>query len=256
MINVLHFISEYIYVYVWVIFTTCINIIAPISASTVVNPVTAFFTDPQRAIGIGAFTFFLTGLHRVYIFRKEIVSDPENITLIRKWLPYSIIGALVGGLAITSISERFLAFIIIIVSSYFITKTIHYLITGHKSERRMGTMSQFIIFTLSGFLQGSGMQGADIRNNYLRTFVSEVSVRAVGSVFGLTNFFIAGSMVLLRNHLLRSDIIFILTLIPFLVVAQACGVRFLFKLNDRNAKILAISLSLLGVILLTYKYLL
>lgn len=254
--TIFHFVSEYIYVYVWTIFTTSINIIAPISASTVVNPVTAFFTDPQRAIGIGAFTFFFTGLHRVYLFRKEILSDSSNVELIKSNLPFSIVGALFGGLVITYINAKALAVVIILTSLYFIFKTIWHLISAQTRVRRVGKLGHILIFTLSGFLQGSGMQGADIRNNYLRTFVSEVSVRAVGSAFGLTNFFIAGSIILLRNRLLMSDIIFIATLIPFLIVAQIYGVHFLRKMEDRHAKMLAVSLSVIGIILLTYKYLL
>ena len=253
---VFDFISEYLYVYLWTILTAGINVVAPMSASTVVNPVTAFFTDPQRAIGIGAFTFFCTGLHRVYLFRRELLSDEANVALIKKWLPYSIVGALTGGFLITNLNEKLLAVIIILMSSYFIIKTIFYLMTEKKEVRRESSLTQALIFIVSGFMQGSGMQGGDLRNNYLRTFVSEVSVRAVGSAFGLVNFFIAGSVILLRNHLTVRDIIFIVTLIPFLMVAQIYGVKFLVKLKDRSAKIIAITLSILGVILLTYKYLL
>jgi len=250
------FISEYLYVYLWTILTAGINVVAPMSASTVVNPVTAFFTDPQRAIGIGAFTFFFTGLHRVYLFRKEILSDTANVALIKKWLPYSIIGALTGGFLITNLNEKLLAIVIILMSSYFIMKTILYLVSEKKEVRKESSLTRPLIFIVSGFLQGSGMQGGDIRNNYLRTFVSEVAVRAVGSAFGLVNFFIAGSVILLRNHLTTRDVIFIVTLIPFLMIAQIYGVKFLVKLKDRNAKIIAVTLSILGVILLTYKYLL
>jgi len=60
-------------VYLWLIVTTFVNIIAPLAGSTIVNPVTAYFTDPQRAIGIGALIFCGTGLHRVYLFKKEII---------------------------------------------------------------------------------------------------------------------------------------------------------------------------------------
>jgi uncharacterized membrane protein YfcA len=254
--GILDFISEYFYVYLWQILTAGINIIAPISASTVVNPVTAFFTDPQRAIGIGAFAFFCTGLHRVYLFRRELVSDETNVALIKKWLPYSIAGALTGGFLITNLNEKVLAVIIILMSSYFIVKTVYYLITEKKEVRKESSLTRALIFVVSGFMQGSGMQGGDLRNNYLRTFVSEVSVRAVGSAFGLVNFFIAGSVILLQNHLTIRDIIFIITLVPFLMIAQIYGVKFLVKLKDRNAKIIAITLSVLGVVLLTHKYLL
>lgn len=254
--SVTHFISEYIYVYAWMIFTTIVNIVAPLSASTVVNPVTAFFTNPQRAIGIGAFTFFVTGLQRVYLFRREILSDSTNTALIKKWLPYSIIGAFMGGLTITYINERFLGIIIIVLSSYFIAKTIYHILSERKVIKEKHPLSQLLIFMISGFLQGSGMQGADIRNNYLRTFVSEVSVRAVGSAFGLVNFFIAGGVILLRNHLTKDDVIFIFALVPFLMLAQIYGALFLRRLQDRQAKILAVILSFLGVLLLVYKYLL
>lgn len=254
--SVSHFISEYIFVYAWMVFTAIVNIVAPLSASTVVNPVTAFFTDPQRAIGIGAFTFFITGLQRVYLFRREILSDSANVALIKKWLPYSMVGAFTGGLTITYINERFLVIVIICVSSYFIAKTIYHILSERKPIKEKHPLSRLLIFIISGFLQGSGMQGADIRNNYLRTFVSEVSVRAVGSAFGLVNFFIAGSIILLRNHLTKGDIIFIFTLVPFLMLAQMYGVVLLRKLQDKHAKIIAVMLSFLGILLLTYKYLL
>lgn len=91
-----HFFLQYVYVYIWLIFTTFLNILAPLAGSTVVNPVTAYFTDPQRAIGIGAFIFCCTGLHRVYLFRKEILSDEKNSAIIKTLLPYSMLGA-VGG---------------------------------------------------------------------------------------------------------------------------------------------------------------
>ena len=254
--SVTHFISEYIFVYAWMIFTTIVNIVAPLPGSTVVNPVTAFFTDPQRAIGIGAFTFFLTGVQRIYLFRREILSDTTNLALIKKWLPYSIIGAFTGGLTITYINEKFLVIVIIALSSYFIVKTIYHMFRERMDLERGNPLSQFFIFLISGFLQGSGMQGSDIRNNYLRTFVSEVSVRAVGSAFGLVNFFIAGSVILFRNHLTKGDIIFILTLMPFLMLTQIYGALLLRRLQNRQAKIIAVTLSFLGILLLTYKYLL
>ena len=100
------------------------------------------------------------------------------------------------------------------------------------------------------------MPGADIRNNYLRTILSEVSVRATGSVLGLINFFIGGTVIFLHNRLTNKDVIFILTLIPFLIIAQIYGKKFLDRIKDSHAKIIAVSLSSLGVILLTYKYLL
>jgi uncharacterized membrane protein YfcA len=256
MTAVLGFLSEYIWVYLWLIGTTFVNIVAPTSGSTVINPVTAFFTDPQRAIGIGGFIFFLTGLHRVYLFRKEIFAEKRNVDMIRAMLPYSIVGAIMGGFVISYIPIKPLVVIIVIVSTYFIYKTLRQIILRTNLEKKSGGLGFAFIATFSGFLQSSGMPGSDMRNGYLRTTLSEVSVRAVGSAIGLVNFLIAGTIIFLHDKLTTRDMIFVATVTPFLIPAQIYGKKFLDAMSDRNAKIVAISLSLLGVILLTYKYLL
>ena len=255
MSTIFTFVSQYFFVYIWLILTTFINIVAPTSGSTVVNPVTAFFTDPQRAIGISGFLFFFTGLHRVYLFRKELFSDSNNIKMVMRMLPLSIVGAICGGFFISYINVSILALIIVVVSIYFIYKTIVQIIFKKKLEKTSHKLSFLFVSALCGFLQASGMPGSDMRNNYLRTVLSEVSVRAVGSAIGLVIFFISGTIIFMHNKLTHNDIIFIITLIPFLLFAQIYGKKFLDKMADKNAKLLAVSLSLLGVILLSYKYL-
>ncbi|MDO8555372.1 MAG: sulfite exporter TauE/SafE family protein [bacterium] len=256
MTSVVNFVSEYFYVYLWLVFTTFVNIVAPTSGSTVINPVTAFFTDPYRAIGISGFIFFFTGLHRAYLFRKEILSDKLNLRAIKSMLPYSIVGAIGGGLLISYLNIKLLAATIVVVSVYFIYKTIKQIIQKAKIEKKNSGLGFAFIALLSGFLQSSGMPGSDIRNNYLRTSLSEISVRAVGSAIGLVNFFIGGTIIFLSNRLTHKDIIFIVSIIPFLIIAQIYGKKFLDKMTDRKAKILAITLSSLGIVLLSYKYLL
>ena len=247
------FISEYIFLYIWLITTTFINIMAPTSGSMIINPVTAFFTDPQRAIGIGAFIFFITGLHRVYLFRKEIFQDKKNVKTIKTMLPFSALGAVVGGTLISYLNAKLLAGIVIVASCFFVFKTLRRL--SVTIEHKEGSKKSLIsVAFLSGFLQGGGLSGADLRNNYLRSIVSEVSVRAVGSATGLMVFFITGTIIFFHNFLKSSDVILILTLIPFLIFAQIYGKKFLHKMKDRNAKILSIALSLVGIALLAYKY--
>lgn len=256
MINVLSFVEEYIYVYLWLIVTTFINIVAPMAGSTIVNPVTAYFTDPQRAIGIGASIFFCTGIHRIYLFRKEIFEIKENRDTIKTILPYTIIGAILGGSFISYLNTKVLVIIIVTVSTYYIYKTLLQIFVQKNNKGKSSHLSKVFVSTLSGFLQGAGMPGSNIRDNYLRTFLSEVSVRAVTTVIGVVNFFIAGTIIFLHNHLTYKDLIFIVSVVPLLVPAQMYGKLFLDKMDDRNAKSLAIILSLLGVVLLTYKYLL
>jgi uncharacterized membrane protein YfcA len=213
-------------VYLWLIITTFVNIIAPLAGSTIVNPVTTYFTDPQRAIGIGAFIFCCTGLHRVYLFRKEILSDEKNIRTIKTILPYSIVGAIFGGSVISYLNTKVLVVVIVIVSLYFIYKTLLQIYKKKDIEKNDSHLSKVSVSVLSGFLQGSGMPGSDIRNNYLRTILSEVSVRAVGSVIGIVNFFIAGVIIFLHNRLTTKDIIFIITIVPLLLPVQIYGKSF------------------------------
>ncbi len=247
------FITDYLYIYLWLLFTTFVNVIAPLPGSVIVNPVTAFFTDPQRAIGIGAYIFVCTGLHRTFLFRKEILKEERNIRIIKIMLPYSMLGALLGGTLILYLNIKALVVLIIFTSLYFIIETIRRFNTTTK-KNDIEIKGNILVSVLSGFLQGAGMPGSDIRNNYLRTVISEVSVRAVGSVIGVVNFFVAGTVILFHNQLTQTDLIFIATIVPLLIPVQIYGKRYLDRLGDKHAKILGISLSLLGILLLTYKY--
>lgn len=255
MSSIFSFIQDYIYVYLWLILTTFINIVAPLAGSVTVNPVTAYFTDPQRAIGIGAFIFACSGLHRVYLFRTEIFNDEKNIRIIKVLLPYSILGALAGAFVLVSLNTKVLVILIVLASFYFIYKTILQLYRPRTIEHEGTHLGKAGVSIISGFLQGSGMPGSEIRNNYLRTILSEKSVRAVGSVEGVPVLFISGITVLLHNHLIQNDLIFVVSIVPILLVAQSYGKMFLDKIPDTHAKIIAIAFSLLGVGLLTYKYL-
>jgi uncharacterized membrane protein YfcA len=251
----IEFVSGYYLPYLWLLGTTFLNVIAPISGSVITNPVMAYFTDPQRAIGIGAAVAFFGGIHRIYLFRKEILDDARNIKIVKQMLPYSIAGAMAGGLLISSLNVQLLALIVVVVSVHFIYKTARQIISTEKKEESKSRLGYVMIAMLTGFFQGSGMPGADIRNNYLRTVLSEVSVRATGTILGATNFLVAGTVIFLHNKMRSDDIIFVVSLIPFLFIAQIYGKRFLEKIPDRIAKIIALCLSLLGVILLVQKYL-
>lgn len=253
--SVSDFIQDYIWVYVWLILTTFVNVVAPMAASVTVSPVTAYFTDPQRAIGIGGFIFFCTGLHRVYLFRKEIFEDKKNLKIIKVILPYSLAGAVLGGLVVSSLSAPLLALIVVIVSLYFIAKTILQMYRPNEGPQEGTHLGKMTVSALAGFLQGSGMPGSDIRNNYLRTILPEKSVRGVGSAVSIFSFLTSGLIILFHNHLTRSDLIFVATVVPLLILAQIYGKMFLDKIPDSHAKIIAIAFSLLGVGLLTYKYL-
>ena len=254
--SVYTFVEQYFFVYIWLIAMGLIDTVAPVSASTITNPVTAFFTDPQRAIGISTLLFFLTSIYRVFLFKKEIFHDKHNFGVLKSMLPFTIIGAIAGGLTISHINTNILVVIIVSISIYYIYKNINQIINNTIVEKKIGGFSSISVATLSGFFQASGMPGGDIKRGYLRTVLPEVSVRAVSYALGMFNFFIGGSIIFLSNKLPTSDLIFIVTILPPAVLALKYGKLILEKISDRNAKILATALSIIGVVLLTYKYLL
>lgn len=254
--TVVVFVHDYLYVYLWVIFTTFLNLIAPLSGSAIVTPVTAYFTDIQRAIAISAFTFVLSGIHRVYLFRHTVADSKENTNVLKVMLPITLVGAILGGLFISYVPTKLLVSIVIVVSLYFMYKTVMQLLNKGEMRKQRSLLELPVVTLLSGFLQAAGMPGSDIRNNYLRTRMEETSVRAVGSIVGILNFLVGGTIIFVHNKLLPTDIIFVISLLPFLVLSQEFGKKILDKIPDAHAKIIALSLSLIGITLLAYKYLL
>ncbi len=70
--------ENYILLYLWMSFTTFLNMFFTVSGSGIVNPITAVLTDPYRAIGIGYTVFLIGSIQRVYLFRKNIFSEKKN----------------------------------------------------------------------------------------------------------------------------------------------------------------------------------
>ena len=147
--------------------------------------------------------------------------------------------------------------ILVAVSSIFlIVKTIKSLFTTKKTISKDSIKNDVLVAIITGFFQGSGMPGVDMRNNYLRTVISEVSVRAVSSVVCISNFFVVFVVIFFHKKMLVTDLYFVISIIPMLIIAQIYGKKILIKLADRTAKLISVSMSMVGVLLLIYKYLL
>jgi uncharacterized membrane protein YfcA len=245
------FLHEYFLVYVWLISTTIVDMIAPLSGSSVTTPVVAYFTDPKRAIGIVSFLFAITAVYRVYVFRKEIFSDKHIMKILSLMAPISALGALGGGFFISYINPKILVVIIILISFYYILKNA---LRPRNASQRLSHLSMVSISLFSGFLQAAGMPGGDMKRNYLRTQISELSVRAVSSALLFVNLTIGGTILLAHSKLTATDMIFVITCAPFLCISIVYGKRILEKIPDRQAKLLASSLSFVGILLLIYKY--
>jgi hypothetical protein len=70
--------ENYILLYLWLSFTTFLDMFFRISGSGIVNPISAALTDPYRAIGIGYTIFLLGSINKVYLFRKDIFQEKKE----------------------------------------------------------------------------------------------------------------------------------------------------------------------------------
>jgi uncharacterized membrane protein YfcA len=228
-------------------FTTFLNIFF-IVPNTIINPISAALTNPYRAIGIGSFVFFINSLQRAYLFRKEIFTDSKNKSLLKKMIPFSILGAFIGSLFISRLNTTLLSVVIIVTSLYFIYSTILILLVDNKNKNEGRIiLGPIPVSILTGLIQGVALPGADIRAGYLRTKVSEVSVRAVSSFIGLFNFLILSTVLFINHKMPTADIWFVISLIPALFLIQHIGKKILVKIPDKYAKILALTMSIVSL---------
>ena len=248
--------ENYILLYLWMSFTTFLNMFFTVSGAGIINPVTAVLTDPYRAIGIGYTVFLIGSLQRVYLFRKNIFGENKNLHYLKLMIPPSIVGAIAGGFLLSQLNIKLMTGLIIFSSAYFIFKTIKSLF--HIKEREIAdeiAITAVTVALYTGFLQGASLSGVDIRNNFLRSHISEVSVRAVSSTIGLFNFLIVSAVLLFSKKLLQSDLVLILALIPVLLLVQIFGKHILIKLKDRDAKIIALTMSVVSLLILVSSFL-
>ena len=237
--------ENYILLYLWMSFTTFLNMFFTVSGAGIINPVTAVLTDPYRAIGIGYTVFLIGSLQRVYLFRKNIFGENKNLHYLKLMIPPSIVGAIAGGFLLSQLNIKLMTGLIIFSSAYFIFKTI----------KSLFHITAVPVALYTGFLQGASLSGVDIRNNFLRSHISEVSVRAVSSTIGLFNFLIVSAVLLFSKKLLQSDLVLILALIPVLLLVQIFGKHILIKLKDRDAKIIALTMSVVSLLILVSSFL-
>jgi uncharacterized membrane protein YfcA len=170
-------------------------------------------------------------------------------------VPVSVAGALLGGLFLTSLNMTVMMWLIILSSVYFIYKTVKSLI-----ENKVEAMSEKMhlgvvaVALFTGFLQGASLPGGDMRGNFLRSHISEVSVRAVSSVIGLFNFLVVSVVLLFSNKLLKSDLLFIVAFVPAMILFQFIAKQVLVKLNDTHAKIIALTMSIVSLVVLVVSF--
>ncbi len=227
--------------------TTFINIVVPISGSAVITPLLALLTDPHQAIGIASAFFVMNGIVRTFTFRASIQWAEIRVLL----LP-SIVAAAIGALALVAIPEEWLLVIILLFSLYFLLKKLKVI---PKREKPSPVLNHFIGM-LSGFLQGTGLAGSDLRNQYLYAQdLSIAEVHGTTSLIGTSNFFIATIIRLYTGQLTLPAIEPLLYLLPIVILAIWLGKHALYKVPQKVSDRIVMGIMIIVVLSLAYEIL-
>ncbi|MEK7555532.1 MAG: sulfite exporter TauE/SafE family protein [Patescibacteria group bacterium] len=237
-----------IFIYIALALSSFVNILVPISGSATVTPFLAILTDPHRAIALASFYFLLSGIIRVYIFRKDI-----QFKYIKPLLPISLVGATIGALSLVKIDTKPLLLILLFFTLYFFYK----ILKQHFHNRAYTPTNKLAISTtglLSGFLQGTGLAGSDLRNNFLYSEGLNLSqVHGTTAIIGSANFLVATVARLYTKQVVVPDLLPLLYIIPFTVLGIWIGRKSLLKINKKYTDWIILSVMAVIIIFLALK---
>lgn len=225
--------------------STLVNIIVPITGSATVTPLLAMIVDPHRALGMATFVFFLSAPPRVFFFWKNIQWREVKVLL----LP-SAIAAFIGAFALVIIPARWLLILILLFSIYFLLKKLHIIPKSEKPSH----LVDYVVGLLSGFLQGSGLSGSDLRNQYLYAQDLKIAeVHGTTALIGGTNFLIATLVRLYTGQLALPDIPLLLYLFPVIFFATWLGKKALYKIPQKISDRIVIGVMTAVILIFAYK---
>lgn len=225
--------------------STLVNIIVPITGSATVTPLLAMLVEPHRALGMATFIFFLSAPPRVFFFWQNIQWHEVRALI----LP-SAVAAFIGAFALVVIPAQWLLILILLFSIYFLLKKLRLIPKSEKS----GHLANYVVGLLSGFLQGTGLSGSDLRNQYLYAQDLKISeVHGTTALIGGTNFLIATFVRLYTEQLSLPDIPLLLYLFPVIFFATWLGKKVLFKIPPKISNSIVIGVMVTVVLLLAYK---
>lgn len=248
-----------VFTYIILTVLTVVNIIIPIPGSSIVTPILATLTSPQKALALASFYFFMSAIIRVTVFRKNI-----NWIEIKEFLPISVLCAIIGVLITTQLPERILLLIILFTSTYFLLQKIGIIKTKTEElksgpcEKKSGFEYYFQkgIGALSGFLQGAGISASDLRNNYLLAKGMSVSDLHGTSAFIGGSIFLTSIIVrLCVKQVTLPDLLPLLWIFPFMILGTLAGKKILTKLDKKTHSVIVVLIMLLSIVFLTIKIL-
>jgi uncharacterized protein len=224
--------------------TTFINILVPLPGSAIVTPLVALFTDPHKAVGLTSFLFFLSSIISVCVFRKDI-----ELSYLKILLPFSVMGAIAGAFCIGMVSALLLYLLILGVCTYFLIKKL--MKAPVRKQSRFGGQA---IGTFSGFLQGTGLAGSDLRNSYLYSRdLTVAQVRGTSMLVGAAVFLAATAVRIGTGQLAIPDLVPLLYLLPFMIIGTLLGRKALHLIDKRYGDRIIIVLMAIVIISLIWR---
>ena len=236
----------YFWIYPLLFLSSMINIIVPISGSAVVTPLLSVPFGAKEAIALASFLFVITGLFRIFLFRKHLkVSHIKNI------LPLSIIGAAIGALTFVRLDNLAITLLIIGFLSVFLVRKVHNInrkgplpapkkITGHA------------VGFISGLVQGAGVTGGvDLRNGFLLSHnLTLQELNGTTAVIGTTNFAVATLLRLYTNQISFPDLTKVLWILPLMFVAMLIGRKLTFHIGFKQQNYLAVFILVFAIFMM------
>lgn len=226
---------------------TFLNIVVPISGSVTVTPILTFVVDPHTAVGLASILFFLSGIVRVVLFRNSIVWNEVRLLIFP-----SAIASGVGALTVGYVPAKWLFLVLFFATLYFFLKKMGVFAKRNTLPYRhlQGVGTGFF----SGYLQGTGLAGSDMRNAYLMANgLSIEAVHGTSSLLGLGIFAVATLVRLETKQLDVADVMSMLLLFPAIVFATLLGRKALLVLSVKAKSRVITFVMGASVILLGYK---
>lgn len=224
-----------------------LNIVVPISGSTTTTPLLAFIVDPHAAIGLASVMFLLSGLVRIVVFRAYIVWK-EVQTL----LPSSLIASFLGAISTGFIPGEWLLLILFLTVLYFLFKKVG--VFSWKTTRKAERLRETTIGLFSGYLQGTGIGGSDMRNTFLlANNLSVQEMHGTTAVIGASIFSVSTLVRLWTHQLEIVDTITVLILLPIIILATILGKKTLLAVSKESQSKIILFVMSISVILIGYK---
>ncbi len=221
-------------IYLVLAFLSFLNIIVPLSGSATQTPLIAALTgDSHYAIAISTWLLMIGCAMISFVFRKDIRKD-----YLWKLLPTSVAGSVIGALLLIQLPAWLVTSMLFLLSVRFLYKTLAHLINRNKQKEEKKKSNQFtssLVGALSGFLQGTGLSGANIRTSFL--YSEHLKIEEVRGTSNVLNFIIFATASLIRfneNQLSSADMFkWTIVFTPILFISIYAGRHVLIKLSDK-----------------------